>query len=148
MKEIKITIEVYEYGATYRKGNLYVDGRLILKTLEDKDRSLNQSMDIADIMDRKVFGDTAIPFGTYKVKYRWSNLNNAMVPGLIDVKGFRDIEIHVGNSSKDCKGCILVGVDDKPGHDWIGFSGSGMRMLNDYLCKGKNVDITLTIKPI
>lgn len=148
MKKIKLLIEVYEYGTTYRKGNLYVDGRLILKTLEDKDRSLSSEMDISDILDRKVFGDTAIPFGTYMVKYRWSNLNKAMVPGLCGVKGFSNIEIHVGNSSKDCKGCILVGIEDKPGQDWIAYSGTGMRILNQYLCNGKNVEIELTIKPI
>lgn len=148
MKKIQLLIEVYEYGTTYRKGNLYVDGRLILKTLEDKDRSLNSEMDISDILDRKVFGDTAIPFGTYMVKYRWSNLNKAMVPGLVGVKGFANIEIHIGNSSKDCKGCILVGVEDKKGEDWIGYSGTAMRILNQYLCNGKNVEIELTIKPI
>ena len=146
METTKIVIEVYEFGATYRKGNLYVDGRLILKTLEDKDRELSSEMSESEILEKKVPGYTAIPYGTYEVKYRWSNKNKMRVPGLCNVKGFGDIEIHVGNSSADCEGCILVGVQDKANRDWIEFSLTGFRILNNYLCKVVDKPIELTIR--
>ncbi len=147
MKKINVLIEVYEFGKSYRKGNLYIDGRMVLKTLEDKDRGLRSEMSESEILANKIPAYTAIPFGTYKVKYRWSEKNKMLVPGLSAVKGFGDVEIHIGNSSADCAGCILVGVTDRVNEDWLGYSLTGFRILNTYLCKGIECDIELTIKP-
>ncbi len=139
-------IEIYEFGTTYRKGHLYVDGRLILTTLEDVDRGLTSDMSYEDIIAIKVPGSTAIPYGEYCVKYRWSNKNKMLVPGLCDVKGFGDIEIHVGNSSADCAGCILVGSGTESGKDKLNWSLTGFKILNNYLRKGVDRVIMLTIK--
>ena len=61
-----------------------------------------------------------IPCGMYHVrldivspKYRfrqpYATLCKGCVPRLMDVPGFDGILIHIGNWSKDTKGCILVG---------------------------------------
>lgn len=50
-----------------------------------------------------------IPPGTYAVEKRFSPKHGFHVPGLKDVPGFSDIEIHPGNYPKDTEGCLLVG---------------------------------------
>ena len=64
---------------TYTIGKLYVDGKYFSSTLEDKDRGLDQKMPIEQINKLKVYGETAIPTGTYKItldvvspKFRWN----------------------------------------------------------------------------
>ncbi len=68
----------------------------------------------------------AIPYGKYRVDIRWSNRFKRMVPGLIDVPGRTDIEIHIGNAVKDTHGCILVGrerLNNFVGHSLEAFEG-------------------------
>lgn len=70
----------------------------------------------------KVYGKTAIPYGTYTitmnvVSSKYSNYKTypfarpygAYMPRLVNVKNFDGILIHPGNSPKDTYGCILVG---------------------------------------
>lgn len=100
-------------------GNLIVDDYYMCDTLEDTDRGLKQSMDLCEIKSKKIYGDTAIPSGTYEVdmdtvspKYSsksWASCCNGKLPRLKNVKGYEGVLIHVGNSSKDTLGCILVG---------------------------------------
>ena len=105
---------------TYTIGNLYVNGKLFCNTLEDRDRGLKKTDALSIIKSKKVYGETAIPTGTYKitmkvtspkysaVKWYW-NLCKGMMPRLLDVPGFDGILIHPGNTPFDTYGCILVG---------------------------------------
>ena len=52
---------------TYTIGKLYIDNVYFCDTIEDKDRGLNQNMSINDINKKKVYGETAIPTGTYSL---------------------------------------------------------------------------------
>ena len=52
---------------TYTIGNLYVDGEWFCNTLEDKDRGLKSSMSLEELNKIKVYAETAIPAGRYKV---------------------------------------------------------------------------------
>ena len=144
---INVTIKIIERGASYRKGNLYVNDRLILSTIEPTDRWTDGKDDISHIEKVMVKEKTAIPYGSYKVVYQYSQKFSRMVPVLMNVKGFEAIEIHEGNSSKDTHGCILVGIDDCPGKDWISYSRSSCNILNAYLSNGKTDGITLTLLP-
>lgn len=100
----------------YTISRLYVNGKLFgCNTLEDTDRGLNQKMDLDEIKDKKVYGHTAIPRGSYECVYTYSNRFKKMLPLLLNVKGFKGIRIHSGNSSKDTEGCILVGLNLKKG---------------------------------
>lgn len=102
----------------YTISRLYVNGKLFgCNTLEDTDRGLNQEMDLNEIKNKKVYGQTAIPSGSYECVYTYSNRFKKMLPLLLNVKGFGGIRIHSGNSAKDTEGCILIGKNDKKG--WI-----------------------------
>jgi hypothetical protein len=79
-------------------GKLYVNGVYEAETLEDQVRA-----------DGKVFGETAIPAGTYRVIINKSTRFNRMLPLILDVPGFLGIRIHPGNTDADTEGCILVG---------------------------------------
>lgn len=102
----------------YTISRLYVNGELFgCNTLEDTDRGLRQDMPLEEIKKKKVYGETAIPSGSYECVYTFSNRFKKMLPLLKNVPGFDGIRIHSGNSAKDTLGCILVGKNDKKG--WI-----------------------------
>lgn len=92
---------------TYTIGKLYIDGQLICDTLEDKVRDLSK--------EKKVYGETAIPYGTYKVSWTYSPKFKKYMPLLENVPNFSGIRIHSGNTAKDSLGCILVGENKQKG---------------------------------
>lgn len=106
---------------SYTIGNLYVDGKYICNTLEDKDRGLTQSMSLDTIASIKVPSKTAIPTGTYVIamnitspklsKERNYKQINGKVPRLLNVPGYDGVLIHIGNTEADSSGCILVGYN-------------------------------------
>lgn len=99
----------------YSIGKLYVDGQYICDTLEDEDRDLYDWMKVEDIKRIKQFGETAIPFGTYRVRITYSPKFKKDLPLIEGVKGFDGIRIHSGNTAKDTLGCLLVGKNTKVG---------------------------------
>lgn len=100
----------------YTISRLYVNGELFgCNTLEDTDIGLRQDMQLEEIKKKKVYGQTAIPRGSYECVYTYSNRFKKMLPLLKDVPGFDGIRIHSGNSAKDTEGCILVGLNLKKG---------------------------------
>lgn len=94
---------------TYTIGKLYLDGVYFCDTIEDKDRGLNQTMSINDIKKKKVYGETAIPTGTYKLVIDYSNRFKKNMAHILNVPGYEGIRIHTGNSAKDSLGCIIIG---------------------------------------
>lgn len=100
---------------TYTIGKLYVDGVYFCDTIEDRDRGLNNDMGLADIMGKKRYGETAIPYGTYDVEITYSPKYKRMMPEIKGVKGFSGIRIHSGNTSKDTLGCLIVGKNTQVG---------------------------------
>ena len=90
---------------SYTISRLYVNGELFgCNTLEDTDRGLRQDMQLEEIKKKKVYGQTAIPRGSYECVYTYSNRFKKMLPLLKDVPGFDGIRIHSGNSAKDTLG--------------------------------------------
>lgn len=84
-------------------------------TCEDRDRGLEQSMNLADIERLKVRKQTCIPVGVYSVSRTYSpamghRTDDGRMILLHDVPGFRGIRCHPGNSSVDTEGCILPGL--------------------------------------
>ena len=73
----------------------------ICSTMEPRRRDLSR--------EKKVKGQTAMPSGTYEIKFSPSAKFNRMMPYLVNVPQFEGIMFHPGNTLKDTAGCILVG---------------------------------------
>ncbi len=111
---MKLTLKRTDFTADSTIGNLYINDKFFSYCLEDKDRGLTQSMNIIEIKARKVFGLTAIPYGTYKVILSMSNRFKRLMPEILNVKGFEGIRIHRGNTAADSSGCLIVGLKKSP----------------------------------
>jgi hypothetical protein len=98
-------------GNNFTPGKLYNKdtGDFLMFSLEDKIRDYNKDGDLLDEGETKVFGETAIPFGTYEGYLRFSPSRGREVPQLLKVPHFSFIQIHSGNSVNETLGCILVG---------------------------------------
>ena len=104
---------------SYTIGKLYVNGSYFCDTLEDKDRGLDQSLPICVNRAKKMKGKTAIPVGKYRVtldvkserfgKKQQYAACSGKLPRLVNVPAFDGVLIHIGNTSADTEGCILVG---------------------------------------
>lgn len=138
-----ITLRRIAMKDTYTIGKLYIDGVYFCETVEDKDRGLDDSMEESTIKSRKVYGETAIPLGTYKVEITYSPKFKKNLPLLYNVKGFEGIRIHSGNTAKDSLGCIIVGKNKKVG--MVLDSRSTMTKLMKILTNTKE-NIWLTIR--
>ena len=112
---------------TYTIGDMFVEDEWFCNTLEDKDRGLKSSMSLEEINKIKVYAETAIPAGRYKVimdvvspkynKVKWYKDNfGGRMPRLENVKGFSGILIHPGKTAVDSAGCIIVGLNKKKGN--------------------------------
>ena len=71
-------------------------------TLEDTFRGNN-------LKGKKVYGQTCIPEGNYKIKMTYSNKFKKELPELLNVPYFEGIRIHQGNKPEDSEGCLLCG---------------------------------------
>lgn len=130
---------------TYTIGKLYVDYHYFCDTCEDKVRDIER--------EGKVYGKTAIPYGTYKVTLKvqspkYSQRSNydwckGYLPRLMNVPHFDGILIHAGNTAEDSAGCILVGENKVVGK--VINSMATLKRLYGIL-KEAGDDITLTIE--
>ena len=105
---MELTLTRTELTPTYTIGKLYINGVAICDTLEDPVRDLNKN-GVFDNGEKKEYGNTAIPYGTYTVKLMHSPKYGAIMPRLLNVNSFEGILIHPGNTTKDTLGCILLG---------------------------------------
>lgn len=101
-------------GDNYTIGTLFINGERFCDTLEDKNRDVNRNGKF-DGKEKKVQGETCIPFGTYKVTLNLSPRFKRPLPRLLDVPNFEGVLIHRGNTAKDTEGCILVGENKVKG---------------------------------
>ena len=105
---MKLLLKRIALRDTYTIGKIYIVGEYFCDTLEDKVRDLNKN-GVFDGDEKKVYGETAIPYGTYKVILSYSPKFKRILPELLDVPCFTGIRIHRGNTEKDTAGCLLVG---------------------------------------
>ena len=148
----RILVQRTYRGSAYTIGKLFIDGNYICDTLEDVDRGLSSNMSEDEIKKIKIYGETAIPTGTYKVimnvvseKFKnrvWAKPYKGKLPRLVDVPGYEGVLIHPGNTADDTSGCILVGRNKVKGQ--VVESQNTFHSLMNIL-KGDN-DITITIE--
>jgi hypothetical protein len=139
---MKLTLKRIARKQAYTIGKLYVDGVYFCDTIEDTDRGLRQDMPLAEIKRIKVYGETAIPIGVYRVIVNMSPAKKRLLPRLLDVPGFDGILIHRGNTAKDSLGCILVGENKVVGKV-INSTGYELKLVE--LLKGEE-NVTIGIE--
>lgn len=118
---MKIEVKRIALKDRYTIGHMYIDGKFVCDTLEDKVRDLNKNGKF-DNGEVKIPNETAIPYGTYNVtmniqspkysnytKYPYVKKYNAFMPRLQNVSSFEGVLIHAGNTADHTSGCILVG---------------------------------------
>jgi hypothetical protein len=150
---MKLVLKRINNQDTYCEGELYIDGIKFCSTIEDTDRGLDNNMSVEEIKSKKVYGETAIPKGTYQItldvvspKFKnrsWALFCEGKLPRLLDVPGFDGVLIHVMNSALESSGCVGVGIKDRDGH--ICNSTQTFKDLY-YKLKSATDQITITIE--
>lgn len=106
-----LKLERFASNAYSTIGILFVDGKFACFTCEDA------------FHETKIPGSTRIPQGTYRLRLKpigssrmdahyiqqFGSIHEGMVE-LASVPNFTGVLIHIGNTSKDTEGCILVGA--------------------------------------
>jgi len=133
----KLLLERIVKEEEYTLGKLYINGKYFCDTIEDKVRLLNSYED-------KVYSETAIPIGVYKVVLSYSNRFKRILPEVLNVMFFKGIRIHAGNTAEDSAGCILVGKNRNPKEGKIYDSRKTLEELIKILTGDE--EITLEIK--
>lgn len=138
----------------YTIGRLYADGKYVCDTIEDKVRDLNRN-GVFDGDEKKVYAETAIPYGTYEVtlkvkspkfsqkpEYAWCK---GYVPRLLNVPSFEGILIHHGVNERSSAGCLIVGKNTIVGQ--VTDSMNTLKHLyNDYLKPASDRGEKITIE--
>ena len=151
---MRLTLQRIAKREAYTIGRLYVDGIYVCDTVEDKDRGLKSHHPLEQIKKVKVYGETAIPMGTYVIDMdrvspkfsirSWAKPYSGKIPRLRSVPGFESILIHPGNTAASSLGCILVGINDKVGR--VSDSQKTFkRLMDDYLIPAHERGETITI---
>lgn len=145
---MELTLVRKYFCEEYTIGKLYVDGKYFCDTIEDKVRDLDN--------EGKVYGKTAIPYGTYRIamdvvsprfaSHKQYRHIGGKLPRLLDVPHFDGILIHIGTTAEDSSGCILVGQNLAKGkvlNSTITFNNLYATLLR---AKAKGEEIKITIK--
>lgn len=135
--ELVVTRKVFDDSCSL--GELVIDGEFECYTLEPKTRPADEE---------KVFGKTAIPYGTYDVVVTYSNRMGRDLPLLVDVPNFEGVRIHPGNFPADTEGCLLVG--EQNGHDEVLASRLAFDAVYGKISNalGKGEEVTITYQPL
>jgi hypothetical protein len=105
---MKLNLVRTQFGADATNGILFINGVFECFTLED------------EVRDVKVYGETAIPKGTYNIEFRkeggfhnrysarYKNAHYGMLE-IKDIPNFKWVLFHSGNTDENSAGCVLVG---------------------------------------
>lgn len=111
---MKLTLKRIALRPTYTIGKLYIDDVYFCDTIEDTVRDINKNGKF-DNEEKKVHSKTAIPYGTYEIKWTYSPRFKKYTPQLMNVPSFEGIRIHAGNTSADTEGCLILGENKQVG---------------------------------
>lgn len=142
-------------GPSYTIGKLFINGVYECDTLEDQDKGLTSQMTLEEIKAKKVYGETAIPTGVYKLnmntvspKFKdrsWAIPYKGILPRLENVKGFEGVLIHVGNKPQETLGCVLVGENKVKGQviNSTASFNKLMKLLLQANIDGEDIELTV-----
>lgn len=85
---MKLTLKRIALRPTYTIGKLYIDDAYFCDTLEDTVRDTNKSGKF-DNGEQKIKGKTAIPYGTYEIKWTYSPRFKKYTPQLMNVPSLK-----------------------------------------------------------
>ena len=148
---MKLDVVRTQFGKDATNGMLFIDGVFECYTLED------------EIRDVKVYGETAIPEGTYPVEFRKeggfhqrysARYKNAHY-GMLEIKNipnFKWVLFHSGNTDENSAGCVLVGDTqqdlDVSKDGFIGSSRNAYKKMYDKIAvpmvNGEKVTVTIS----
>ena len=148
---MKLDVVRTQFGKDATNGMLFIDGVFECYTLEDEMR------------DVKVYGETAIPEGTYPVEFRKeggfhqrysARYKNAHY-GMLEIKNipnFKWVLFHSGNTDENSAGCVLVGDTqqdlDVSKDGFIGSSRNAYKKMYDKIAvpmvNGEKVMVTIS----
>jgi len=94
---MKLLLKRHPTTPDFTEGDLFINGEWWAATLEDTVRT-----------GKKVYGQTAIPEGVYKVAATYSNRFQKEMTEVENVPGFQGIRLHQGITPTDSLGCILL----------------------------------------
>ena len=114
MKTLELAVNRVEFTKTATIGRMYADGVYQCDTLEDTRRDLpptcpNTPKGELCKCKEKVYGETCIPAGRYRVVWKYSPKFKKNYPALENAPHFLGILIHAGSNTSHSEGCILVG---------------------------------------
>lgn len=95
----------------YTIGDLFVNDKLFSQTMEDTDRGLMFQMPLQEILEKKIYGKTAIPTGVYEIVFNYSAKFKKELPLLLNVPGYMGIRMHSGTTQADTLGCVMPGQE-------------------------------------
>lgn len=103
MSTLELILQREIFDPEFTLGTLYVAMQHFGYTCEDTDRGLENG-------GEKVYGQTAIPRGRYRLTTKFSPHFGRIVPHLLAVPDFSDdVHVHGGNTAADSLGCVLLG---------------------------------------
>ena len=130
-----LTLHRHYLGKEYTVGKLFIDGVPFCDTLEDVVRDRNKDGDLNDPGEGKIYGQTAIPYGVYRVVVNHSPKFKRLLPRLLNVPHFDGILMHNGVHKDHTLGCILVGENKIKG-----------QVINGKIWEKKLVEILLKVQ--
>lgn len=144
---MEITLQREKGTKKTTPGKMYVDGKMYCYTLEDVERP-----GVGTDSSKKVYGETAIPPGRYKVTVTLSHRFKREMVLLLSVPNFEGIRVHSGNTSEDTHGCILVARNrlnlDKIYGDSRMLEASFTSLVKKALALKESVYINVIVQPL
>lgn len=110
---MKLILERHTHNETSTEGSLYINDNFFCYTIEDRVRAKPGEWK----KELKVYGKTAIPYGTYPVLVTWSNRFKRPMVGIFNVPDFEGIRIHWGSSELSSAGCVIISYKADNEHD-------------------------------
>lgn len=154
---MKLTLHRKYPKNNYTIGDLYINGHFFCNTLEDKVRDLNKDGDLNDVGEGKVYGQTAIPYGTYKIdmetvspKFKnrvWAKKYGGIVPRLLNVPHFEGVLIHPLNKASESLGCIGCGKNTIKGQITQA-TATHYKLMDEYLLPANKRGEEITIEVV